>query len=536
MKDEEENFGGLTRRDFLYLTGMGMAGMTLAAIPERGYGAEKKPKYGGRLRVGERFASTGLDAHKNLAYPIDYQGNCLMYGGLTEISRFPKAETYPMLAKSWEISSDGREYNFLLREGVKFHHGKEMDSSDVRYSIDRVMNPATRSPRAFAFKWVDSVSIVDKYHIQIRLKESYAPFLSSLTILNCPIIPAGSEPTGMKPAPGTGPFRFKSFVPNETLELTRFDQYWEVDENTGVRLPYLDSIFIKKIVDATVRWTALRANDLDLILIPPLNSAVEAKKVPVPGVVVVYPIASGNQWMFFNVNRPPFDHKKVRQAIAYAIDKNELVQAAQWGLGEPIDQPFLKGSRFHVPVKDRGVDLAKAKQLLAEAGYPNGFKTEFLETATYPYDIAACEYVIGKIKNIGIDAEMKVLDRAAWAKSLMNAEYAISIYGVGEKFEPDESYYMFLHSSEIGKNNYSSYNNKELDALLEKGRSAVKWEDRAPIYRKVIEIVSEDLPILYLAKTNIPIAFRDYVKGFDGGAGTLFAFYGGGLKKTWLDK
>jgi peptide/nickel transport system substrate-binding protein len=143
---------------------------------------------------------------------------------------------------------------------------------------------------------------------------------------------------------------------------------------------------------------------------------------------------------------------------------------------------------------------------------------------------------MGKIKKIGIDAEMKVLDRAAWAKSLMNAEYAISIYGVGEKFEPDESYYMFLHSSEIGKNNYSSYNNKELDALLEKGRSAVKWEDRAPIYRKVIEIVSEDLPILYLAKTNIPIAFRDYVKGFDGGAGTLFAFYGGGLKKTWLDK
>jgi peptide/nickel transport system substrate-binding protein len=304
----------------------------------------------------------------------------------------------------------------------------------------------------------------------------------------------------------------------------------------GDRLPYLDSIFIKKIVDPAVRWTALRANDLDLILIPPLNAAIDAKKKPVPGIIVVYPVASGNQWLFFNVTKPPFDNKKVRQAIAYAIDKNELIQAAQWGLGEPIDQAFLKGSRFHVPVKDRGVDLAKAKELLAEAGYPNGVRTEFLETATYPYDVAACEYVIGKIKKIGVEAEMKVLDRAAWVKSLMNGEYAISIYGVGEKFEPDESYYMFLHSSEIGKNNYSRYRNKELDALLEKGRAAVKWEERAPFYRRVIEIVNEDLPILYLAKTNIPIAFRDYVKGFDGGAGTLFAFYDGGLKKTWLDK
>ena len=104
------------------------------------------------------------------------------------------------------------------------------------------MNPATRSPRAFGFRMIDSVEAVDRYHVKIKLKEPFGPFLSSLTVRNCPIIPAGIEPTPTKPAPGTGPFVFKSFVPNETSEYTRFDKYWEVDENTGDRLPYLDPL------------------------------------------------------------------------------------------------------------------------------------------------------------------------------------------------------------------------------------------------------------------------------------------------------
>jgi peptide/nickel transport system substrate-binding protein len=207
-----------------------MAGMALAGIPEMARGAEKKPKYGGRVRIGERYGSTGLDAHRN-QYFMDYQNYVLMYNALAIMGPLPQVRIYPDLAKSWEISPDGREYIFPLREGVKFHHGKELDSGDVKYSIERVMNPATRSPRAFAYRWIDSIHIIDKYHLKIRLKEPFGPFLTTLTIQNCPIIPAGWEPTGVKPAPGTGPFVFKSFVPNET---------------TGNRLPYVDSIHVKK--------------------------------------------------------------------------------------------------------------------------------------------------------------------------------------------------------------------------------------------------------------------------------------------------
>jgi len=343
MAERKDGMRGLTRRDFLYLSGLGMAGMSIAGLPGLARGADKKPKYGGRIRIGERYGSTGLDAHKNQFF-MDFQNYLLMYNALTIMGPLPQVRIYPDVAKSWEISKDGREYTFPLREGVKFHHGKEMDSADVKYSIERVMTPATRSPRAFAYRWIDSVNIVDKYHLKIKLKEPFGPFLSTLTIMNCPIIPNGWEPSGTKPAPGTGPFVFKSFVPNETTEFTRFDNYWEVDEETGMRLPYLDGVYIKKIVDEMVRWTGLRAGDLDYINNPPRSVVVEELKKPTPGIVSVMPQPVAYVAIIFNTTKPPFDKKKVREAIAYAIDKKELIKAAYWGLGEPVNnQPFSSG-------------------------------------------------------------------------------------------------------------------------------------------------------------------------------------------------
>lgn len=175
MKDgRKEDWRGLTRRDFLYWGGWGVAGMALIGAPTIGHGAEKKPKHGGRLRMSERYGSAGLDVHKNQEF-IDYQNYSLMYHGLTEMGPMPFVEMYPELAKSWEISPDGKEYIFPLREGIKYHHGKELDSGDVKYSIERVMNPATRSPRAFAFRWIDSVNAIDKHTVKIKLKEPSLP-------------------------------------------------------------------------------------------------------------------------------------------------------------------------------------------------------------------------------------------------------------------------------------------------------------------------------------------------------------------------
>ena len=534
MKDKKENFQGLTRREFLYLSGAGMAGMTMAGMPKLGYGAEK-PKYGGILRVGARFAPKGLDAHKNQQSP-DLFNYHLFYSALAEVGELPQVRMYPMLATSWDISQDGREYTFPLRKGILYHHGKELDSGDVKYSFERVMNPKTRSPRRFNFRWIDSVEAPDKYLVRIKLKEPFAPFISTLTIRNCPIIPAGMEPTGLKPSPGTGPFVFKSFAPNETSEVTRFDKYWEYDEKTGDRLPYLDGIHVRKITEATVRWTALRAGDVDYIQNPAPNIAIEELKNPTPGTVMVMANPVGARWIYINVTKPPFDDKRVRQALAYTLDKEEIIKAAWWNLGEVANnQPFANRSRFNIPVKDREVNRAKAKQLLAEAGYPNGFKVEFLEFSRTSY-IDACTNVIGQLREVGIDATMKVLDRAPYYKRMREGDYIISVIGDSERLDPDDAYYMRFHSSEIGSNNWSRYVNKEIDDLVEKGRITWKWEDRVPIYKKVIEIIMEDLPIFYIGKQINALAHRDYVKGHEYGMATWFGYHHGGLKKVWLDK
>ena len=161
---------------------------------------------------------------------------------------------------------------------------------------------------------------------------------------------------------------------------------------------------------------------------------------------------------------------------------------------------------------------------------------EFLEPSGTIANLECCQAAIGQLKKIGVEASMLVLDGAAWMKKLRDGEYAISLRGDSERLDPDDAYYMRLHSSEIGKNNWSRYSNKKMDELLEKGRTTWKWEDRVPIYREVVEIIQEDLPILYLAKTVIPIAFRDYVNGHEFGMGTWFGYHKGGMKKVWLDK
>ena len=132
MKKKGAGCEGFTRREFLHWSGKGMAGMALAGVPEWAHGAEKKPKYGGRLRVGERYAPTGLDAHKN-QFTIDYFLYLLTYNALAIMGPLPEVSMYPDLAQSWEISSDGMTYTFSLREGVRFHHGKELDRGDMKY-------------------------------------------------------------------------------------------------------------------------------------------------------------------------------------------------------------------------------------------------------------------------------------------------------------------------------------------------------------------------------------------------------------------
>ncbi len=532
MKKGEMDLKSLSRREFLYLSGAGIAGMTMGGFPKLSHGQGKK--YGGRIRIGGRYAASGLDCHKNQDY-ADYKWYSLMFEGLTEQGPLPQVYIKPLLAKSWEVLKGGREFIFPLRQGIKFHNGKEMDSGDVKYSFDRVMDPKTRSPMAFALKWVDSITVTDKYTIKITMKEPYAPFLANLTVQNCAIIPKDSQPTGIKPAPGTGPFVFKEFHPNETLEVTRFGNYHFIDEKTGDRLPRADAVWLKKMPDETVRLAALRAGDVDFIETPPLNKIAEELKNPTPGITINYDMP-GNNAIWFNVSKPPFNNKKLRHAIAYAINKKELQDGALWGLGQPLNnQPFPNDSRFYIPVQDREQNIAKAKQLLAEAGYPQGLKIELFQFQ-YTIYMATAQVLLDQLRKIGIEGTIKVVDRAPYWKMMRTGEYGITCGGISERFDWDDAYYSSFHSGEIGTNNWTRYKNPEIDKLVAQGRSTWDMEERRKIYKKVVEILMEDLPVIYTIDSVVGYGFRNDLKGFVPGFGTRTAFDGGGVKYWWIEK
>jgi peptide/nickel transport system substrate-binding protein len=397
------------------------------------------------------------------------------------------------------------------------------------------MNPKTRSAGAFALEWVDSISIVDKFAIKITMKEPYAPFLANLTVQRCAIIPKDSEPTAVKPAPGTGPFVFKNFQPNETLELTRFDNYHLIDPDTGDQLPRADGIFTKKIPDETVRMAALRAGDIDFAEQPAYNIIADAKKNPIPGITVDYDMP-GNNVIFFNVTKPPFDNKKVRQAVAHAINRKEEMVGGYWGLGQVLhNQPFPDNSRFYIPIQMREQNLDKARQLLAEAGYPNGFKCELFEFNFTSY-LSRAPVTLDQLRKIGIEGTIKTVDRAPYFRALRTGDYGISVGGISERMDWDDAYYMYFHSSEIGKTNLMRYNNPELDKLVEQGRSVWDFEKRRAIYKKVVEILNEDVPIIYTIDSVVGYAYRDDLKGFVKGFATRRAFHGGGVKYWWIEK
>ena len=190
---------------------------------------------------------------------------------------------------------------------------------------------------------------------------------------------------------------------------------------------------------------------------------------------------------------------------------------------------------MYAPVEDRKVDLTKAKQLLAEAGYPNGLKTELLQY-NHTHGIDSCNAILGQLKRIGIEGTMKVIDRAPYFVSMRKGDYSLSVMVESIRLDPDDAFYLTMHSGEIDKNNWSRYSNKEMDKLLEEGRTAWRWEDRAPIYKKVVEMIKEDLPIFYICRPKTSLAYKDYVKGFEAGAGTWWGYYGGGFKKAWIEK
>ena len=503
----------------------------MSVLPARG--ASVQPKRGGTITLATQNDLVTMNPMVRTA-STERLMRMLMFDSL--LASDMQGKVQPNLAESWETSSDGKVYTFRLRKGVMFHNGKELSSEDVRFSMNYTMEPKNGAYGFSQLSLVERVEAPEKYLLRVYLKKPSAVLLSSLAgIQSFPVIPNGSLEAGpMKPIqfpPGTGPFRFVEWLPAQRVVFQRFENHWG-------HKAYVDKLVIRPIADTTVRFTALQAGDVDIVERTPYEWMKQVVEGKVKGIGSVKAATAGYRRLIFNLTQPPLNNKKLREAIAYAVDKKEMLDAAYMGFGEPTDQKYPKDNMWHVKgARTFAQDLNKARSLLKEADY----KGEILEVLAdrAPFQSTEVTILQSQLKKIGIAVKLNMVEWSAYRELQRKGNFHLMMYG--GSIDPDPS---LTYGPDFGceqdlksrSSNMPGYCNKEIDALLAKAEVESDNKKRKELFDRIIIKISDDLPELPIGYVPRFYTFRDYVKGFTVNDEGEFQFYGGGLSHAWLDK
>ncbi|KMZ41641.1 MULTISPECIES: ABC transporter substrate-binding protein [Bacillales] len=432
-------------------------------------------------------------------------------------------ELAPSLAEKWEVTPDGLVYTLKLRSGVKFHDGTDFNAEAVKYNFERWSDKShpQHSPEGFEYyvsqfggykgdatHIIKSVEAVDPTTVKFTLNRPLAPFLANLAMSPFAI---GSPEALKKDVKkfnehpiGTGPFKFVEWKRNDTITLEKNPDYWSPG------YPKLDKLVFKVIPENTARLTALASGEIDLM--DGLNTDdIPAVKDNKDLQLFLRP-TNNIGYIGFNVEKKPLDNPKVREAIAYAINKPEIVTAFFDGVGEPAVNPMPKTMWGHNnDIKDREFNLDKAKQLLAEAGHPNGFKIKFwampVPRPYMPEGVKIAEAIQQDLKKIGVDAEIVTMEWATYLEKTRLGEQEMFMLGwTGDNGDPDNFLAVLLDKNNIGSNNYTRWANEEAHQLMMKAQSTPDQAEREKMYKKVQEIIFKDVPMVPLAHSTPALA------------------------------
>jgi peptide/nickel transport system substrate-binding protein len=491
-------------------------------------------KRGGTLKIGYELDWDNLDPSQIGAFATTAAYD-MVYEGLTTWD-METLEAKPLLAKSWEISDDGLTYTFHLQDGVKWHNGDDFTAEDVKYSIERVQDPATGAAYAEQIGIIESVEVVDDLTVILQLDSPYSPLLSILPfnpyIVNKDFVESegGLTPRTMM---GTGPFMFDEWVPDTMSRFERNPNYWRKGED-GQPLPYLDAIEFYPMVDETARAAALQSGSVDFIT--RVSTGEVDNLEGSEGIVVSAPWSTTYCYAWFDPHKPPFDDVRVRQAVAWAIDRDAISQGVYLGHAWPLYGAAIPS--WHWAYNDLRVydhrDVDKAKELLAEAGYPDGFEITLVTSSDFAFDVAVAEMMVPWLEEVGIRANLELYDAATFFSNMGGGKdvckYQLFLVGETPTGDPDDTYYIMHHSS--GAWNYCGYASPTIDRLLEEGRAISDPAERKEIYRQLEETLLEEVPLTYTVGLPKHEAYREYVKGYVhmGNIRHRALFY------TWLDR
>ena len=429
-----------------------------------------------------------------------------IYEGLLEVNS--KLQLEPALATSWTVSPDGLSYTFELRQGVKFHNGRAMTSADVVYSFDRIMDPNTGSPQASRFSEVSKIEATGPYEVRFTLKEPFAPFLANLA--NLYVVPKEVvEANGnlQKVAVGTGPFELEKVVPDTYVLLKANPDYYRPGE------PKVAELKFNVVPEASTRAAGLRTGTYQLL--PTVDPVTAQTLKNAGGVKVMGTQDLAYSLLGLNVSRKPFDDPRVHQAINYAVNRSDIVQAVYLGnavAGGPVS-PALKD--WAVPVSQFACyqpSVAKAKQLLADAGYPDGFKTTIITFGTIKEVADTAQVLQAQLAQVGIDAKVDVEEFGKFVQDWKNSNFDMFVSLNGGATDPDGYLYRTFHTG--GSTNVFKFSDPSVDTLLEQGRTTADQTKRIAIYDNLQKQLACTGPVVHIAYGTLFTAVRDNVQGF----------------------
>jgi peptide/nickel transport system substrate-binding protein len=426
-----------------------------------------------------------------------------LYNGLTRMNE--KMEVVPDLAEKWE-NPDPLTWSFTLKKGVKFHSGKELTADDVKYTYDRILDKNTASIAASYFAQVAKIEATDKYTVKFTLKEPFAPFLTNTSSTWASIVNKDFKGDLNKAEDGTGPFKLGDWVADDHVKLVKFADYFVKGQ------PKLESINFLTMKEEAARLAAVRSGKVQLTTISADSAQLLAKESSIQ--VLSYQ-SLGYSYLGFNLARKPFDNPKVRQAISLVVDRQEVIDTV-WKSKAVLTGPTPPAlTQWAVPaaqLPDYKVDVNKAKQLLAEAGLPNGFKTTLTTASTYPDMVDTAQVVQKQLKSIGIDAEIKQQEWGAYVNEWKAKGMDMMVGRNTSGTDPDRSLGFFFATD--GSANVWNFSDAEFDKLVADGRKASKVEDRQKLYQDAQKRLVSLHPNLFLASYQSFYAVRDNVKGF----------------------
>lgn len=520
--------GGMTRQKFLRLTGVGAAAIATAGSPALAHAGRSSasPVRGGSIRLGDTFDVSTFQPYL-VGDNVTGWMLPLIYDTLTRATADGQS-VEGSLAQSWDISSDAKTYTFHLRRGVTFHDGSPLTADDVKYTIEQIAF-AKNSGWAFLFGPFKGMEVVDPYTVRAHLSAPHTAFLADMALYATSIYPKRLAGPKLWNHPiGTGPFTFTSWTKGSEVVLSRNPNFWRKNGQ-----PYIDTYHHLSVPNSNTRALQVQSGETDIALY--VSPAIAKSLIGNPNVTVHDDPYVETVFISMNIalSNPPLNNKLVRQALNYAVNKDVIVQKILFGYGRTWGQGLQPMFGADPSIRPYAYDPNKAKALLTQAGFAQGFSCECLVDNSRPTDAQVATLIQQQWAQIGVKMSIQPISPSGMNNIMTGNppfKYQMRVnVASSDIIDPDEMVGYMINGEGGTFAIYTTYNNKQVNALVTQAGEARDRATRLKYYYQANRIFHDDAPFVFLyADDNVTLT-SSKVRGFHPQITGFFR-----LEETWL--